>query len=74
MTVFLDCLNTFLETMPLIFQNSKHKSITSHPVSQNNLFLGQNEILHSKPFTLAEKTNFALRQDTQALKITHITT
>ncbi len=34
LTVFTDCLITFLEMMALFLRNSKHKSITSNSIPQ----------------------------------------
>jgi len=62
LTVFLNC--TFLEIVPTFLET------LNIPNSPNLLYSGQNEALHSKPFDFAEKTNFALRHDTQVLRNT----
>ncbi len=50
--------------------NSKLKSITSNSVPQTS-YIQVKMKLHSKQLNLAEKSNFALRHDTQTLKDTH---
>ncbi len=63
--------------MPLFFfflRNSKHKSITSKSIPQTSYIQVKRKLSTQSNSILLEKTNFALRHDTQTLKNTHYNT
>ncbi len=76
--VFLDCLNTFLEIMPLFLQNSKHKSITSNSIPQMSyiqvkmkLFTQNNSILLKNQTLLSDMTHKQSKTHTLQHSLTH---